>query len=508
MGRSTPWLGRRPKCVQRGAVVAVVAAVTLAALAAAVARAAAHVAFSAVPRLPLASLTLASGRSLLRARFYALALVRSLALSTLPPPSHQHFFAYNLESDFSPSSLFPHGGNDPQYRLRADINVTETDLRQTYLPAFDAAITRGEARGVMCSYNSVNGIPACAHPMLQSELRERSGFKGYIVSDCGAIGWMGPTKHNYTRDDAHSSAAGLNAGCDMDCGTAYGHGIAPALAANLVSEVDVDRSLERTLIALIEMGALDPAGTNPLQRINMSVVDSQAHRDLARRLATESIVLLKNDGAALPSAVSGAAKIAVIGPNANRTMTLLSNYPGCKTKPGGAIDGNCTLVNPLQGIRAAAKRSGASVAFAKGCEIDGNDTSQIAAAVRATESADVAIFVGGIITCQETGQYCQEAEALDRRNITLPGQQRATLEAIAATGVPIILVIMGGATVSVPWAAASPDVSAIVQLWYPGEEGGSALADVLFGDANPSGRMSETVFIGLEQLRKTTCQLR
>ena len=95
--------------------------------------------------------TLASTRSLLRARFYALALVRSLALSTLPPPSHQHFFAYNLESDFSPSSLFPHGGNDPQYRLRADINVTETDLRQTYLPAFDAAITRGEARGVMCS---------------------------------------------------------------------------------------------------------------------------------------------------------------------------------------------------------------------------------------------------------------------------------------------------------------------------------------------------------------------
>lgn len=111
-------------------------------------------------------------------------------------------------------------------------------------------------------------------------------------------------------------------------------------------------------------------------------------------------MLLKNDGATLPRAVSGAAKIAVIGPNANRTMTLLSNYPGCKTKPDGAIDDACTLVNPLQGISAAAKRSGASVAFQQGCEIDGSDTSQIAAAVSAAESADVAIFIGGIITCQ------------------------------------------------------------------------------------------------------------
>lgn len=421
----------------------------------------------------------------------------------------KHFFAYNLESNFSPSKLFPQGGTDGQYRLRADINVSETDLRQTYLPAFDAAIVKGEARAVMCSYNSVNGIPACAHPMLQTELRARSGFQGYIVSDCGAIGWMGPSKHNYTSDDAHSSAAGLKAGCDMDCGSAYGDGIAPALAAKLITTEDVDLSLKRTLTARFEMGALDPVtGVNPYQDINMSVVDSKEHRALALRLATESIVLLKNDKKnALPNVVASAKTIAVLGPNANRTMTLLSNYPGCKLGPGKPIDPACHLVNPLQGIMKRAARvqttnAPPSVIFAQGCEIDGNDTSQIAAAVAAAKEADVAIFVGGIITCQESGLYCQEAEAKDRVNITLPGEQLATLQAVAATGTPIILVIMGGATVSVPWAAAHPSITSIVQLWYPGEEGGTALASILFGDENPSGRMSETVFTGLDQLPK------
>merc|ERR1719272_2481991 len=189
-------------------------------------------------------------------------------------------------------------------------------------------------------------------------------------------------------------------------------------------------------------------------------------------------------------------------------MTLLSNYPGCKTAPGGGIDPACTLVNPLQGIQAYSNKwsnhagagAGAGeslVTYAKGCEIDGDDDSMIAEAVEVAVKAGVVVIVAGIITCQEHGQYCQEAEALDRVNITLPGQQLKLIQAIPAH-IPVVLVVMGGATVSVPWAA--EHIPAVVQLWYPGEEGGTALADILFGAANPSGRLSETIFTGDSQL--------
>ena len=410
----------------------------------------------------------------------------------------KHFFAYNLESY----------GRDPQYRLGANIIVSETDLRQTYLPAFDAAIKRAHPRGVMCSYNAVNGIPACAHPMIQNELRERAGFKGFIVSDCGAIKWMCHScnkqhrGHFYTNSSQSSSAEGLKAGTDLDCGGVYAsaNGILLALSTGILDAATVDTSLARLLTQRVELGNLDPAGTNPLQRINTSVIDSAEHRAVALRLAMESIVLLKNNDAALPGVVARAKTIAVLGPNADRTATLLSNYAGCREAPGGAITRECTLVTPLEGITARGSSSGATTVFAQGCEVDSKDTSQIAAAVAAARGADVAIFVGGLVTCQETGKYCQEAEALDRTRITLPGQQLATLQAIAATGTPTILVLMSGSTVSVPWAAANASVPAIVQLWYPGEEGGTALASILFGDANPSGRMPETVFTGLEQL--------
>ena len=174
------------------------------------------------------------------------------------------------------------------------------------------------------------------------------------------------------------------------------------------------------------MGTLDPPGTHPYQTINMSVVDSSEHRQLARLLATESIVMLKNDpptptptpaaSSPAPTGLSAddgpvlpldpAKKVAVIGPNANRTMTLLSNYPGCKTSPGGGIDPACTLVNPLQGIQAyASAHGGGSVTFAQGCEIDGDDVSMIPAAVEAAQDAGIAVIVAGIITCQESGLY-------------------------------------------------------------------------------------------------------
>jgi len=404
----------------------------------------------------------------------------------------KHFFAYNFEGNE------PDGGSDPQYRLRANVNVSAQDLYHTYLPPFRSAVSVAGARSVMCSYNAVNGIPACAHPLLQKQLREIQNFSGYIVSDCGAIVWMGPTKHNYTADDTHSAAAGLNAGCDLDCGRVYQLNAAAAVSQGLVNTSTVRSALAAVLVQRVELGMLDPPAAVPWHGLGAKDVDCPEHRSLAREVATKSIVLLKNEANILPLNLSSLTSLAVIGPNANRTDVLLSNYPGCKSKPGGGIDPNCTLVNVLQGLSAQAQAANVSVAYERGCDIDTDDGSGIPAAVAAAAAADAVVVVAGLITCQETGDQCQEAEAKDRTSIALPGKQRELILKVAAAGKPIVLVVLSGSTVAIPSEAAA--AGAVLFAWYPGEEGGNAVADIVFGSHNPSGRLPETVFSSLEQL--------
>ena len=218
-------------------------------------------------------------------------------------------------------------------------------------------------------------------------------------------------------------------------------------------------------------------------------------------------------------------KLAVVGPNANRTLTLTANYAGCKSSAGGPILPECTFVNPLQGITATAKASDDwqdDVAYAKGVDIDTPDTSGIASAVAAAKDADYVVMIGGLITCQEVGFQCQEAEARDRSSpvqcetpgascpdigrdvgIGLPGKQLELLKALAhQTQTPIVLVIMSGSAVATPWAASSDRVGAIVQHFYPGVLGGEALADVLFGIASPAGKLPVMVPVSEDQLPK------
>ena len=411
----------------------------------------------------------------------------------------KHFFAYNFESDFAD------GGHDPQARLSANVNVTNADLLQTYLPAFRATTNTsdGGAYSVMCSYNSVNGIPACAHPALKNTLRSEFDFDGYVVSDCGAIGWMGfdPDSgwgHNYTNDDAESSAAGILAGVDLCCGSEYLDSLQDALDRGLVTEGQLRISMKRLLTHRIKVGLLDPVESDPFANINSADdIDTAESRRLARLIATESMVLLKNEGDILPLNGDKLKKIAVLGPNAARKDVLLSNYPGCTSGPGAEPSEECELITALEGIQ---KGFDGEVVYEMGVDIDTNRTDGFATAIDLATSADVAIIVAGLITCQETGDQCQEAEAFDRTKIDLPGRQEQFVEALVATGVPVILVLLSGATVSVTNVVGEGGVKGLIQGWYPGEEGGNAIADIIFGRANPSGRLSETIFQSLDDL--------
>ena len=285
----------------------------------------------------------------------------------------------------------------------------------------------------------------------------------------------------------------MAAGTDLNCGGAYSSQLPHAFAQGLVTEAMLRQAAGRAVYGWLELGLFEDtaaAAADARRRVPMSAVDSAPHRALAKEAAVKGVILLKNSEGALPLAGTGMAatpplpaaaakkKIAVLGPNANRTLTLTANYAGCKNGAGGPILPTCTFVNPLQGISAMAKASSAwdeEVLFAQGVDIDTPDTSEIAAAVAAAKAADVAIVIGGLITCQEIGFQCQEAEARDRSSpvacadpeahcpdvgrdvgIGLPGKQLALLKAIAAeTTTPIVLVIMSGSSVATPWAAAS-----------------------------------------------------
>ena len=257
-------------------------------------------------------------------------------------------------------------------------------------------------------------------------------------------------------------AASLVAGTDLNCGNAYRSTLQSALNASLITEAHINTALSRNLKGWLELGLFQDTKTSaidPRRQIPMSVVDSHEHRELAKQAATEGVVLLKNDDSTLPLTWGEEPiRVAVVGPNANRTLTLTSNYAGCKEKAGGPIIASCTFVNPLNGIEAMAKISpllDSHVRYAQGCDIDTHDLSRIDDAVEAANNADVVVFIGGLITCQETGDQCIEAEARDRATgtspprdfgIGLPGVQQNLVKALAdRTKAKIIVVTMSEA---------------------------------------------------------------
>ncbi|MBM7582102.1 beta-glucosidase [Caldicoprobacter guelmensis] len=394
----------------------------------------------------------------------------------------------------TPKHYAVHSGPEP-LRHSFDARVSQKDLRETYLPAFKECVKEGKAESIMGAYNRTNGEPCCASPtLLQKILREEWGFEGYVVSDCGAIDDI-HMHHKVTSTPEESAALAVNNGCDLNCGRTF-ESLVNAVKQGLVSEETIDRAVKRLFRARFKLGMFDPLERVPYAQIPYEVNDCEEHRKLALEMARESMVLLKNEGGLLPLRKDLKA-IAVIGPNADNKKVLLGNYNGMPSK----------YVTALEGIRAKVSPH-TRVYYAQGCDLTNTEdthwgpraTAGFAEALAAAQRADVVIMCLGLSPDLEgeEGNAPKSAAGGDRVSLDLPGMQEELLKAVCATGKPVVLVLFSGSPVSINWA--HENVPAILQAWYPGEEGGTAIADVLFGDYNPGGRLPVTFVKSVEQL--------
>jgi beta-glucosidase len=376
-------------------------------------------------------------------------------------------------------------------RHHFDAQVGQRDLLLTYLPAFKALVRDADVAGVMGAYNRVNGEPCCASPYLLGEiLRERWGFSGYIVSDCGAI--QDIYRHHQVADTPEEAAGmAVQAGCNLNCGCTYEH-LLLAVGHGWLSESEIDTALEYLFTIRFRLGMFDPPEKVPYTHIPIEVNDSPANQALALEVARQSLVLLKNEGQLLPLS-KNLDSIAVIGPNADNPLVLLGNYYGTPSD----------IITPLEGIWDMVK-SDTSVRSAHGCEILAPGQDGFSEAVSIASKADVAVVVLGL-SQQVEGEEGQEEgnppgvlSRGDRTSLDLPGEQQALLEAVAATGTPVVLVLLNGSAVAINWA--DEHIPAILEAWYPGQAGGRAIAQALFGDTNPGGKLPVTFYRSVDQL--------
>ena len=355
----------------------------------------------------------------------------------------------------------------------------ERALREIDFPPFAAAIREGGARSIMTSYNSWDGLPCTAHPrLLTGILKGEWAFRGFVISDANAVGGINDL-HRTSDSFAESGRQAWESGLDVVFQTEIGHAglFREAITAGRVTPRRVDDAVRRALRVKMELGLFEDPFVDPDEAERQN--GSAEHRELARRAARESIVLLKNAGGALPIGGPAPRSIAVIGPDA--VEARLGGYSG----PGTG------KVSLLDAVRERAGESTA-VRYARGCgrkaEGEGGSGGGIDEAVRIARASDVAVVAAGV----------EEGEGRDRSDIRLPGRQAELIRRVAATGKPTVVVIYGGSAVEMSdWI---DDADAVLLAWYPGEEGGHGVADVLWGDADPSGRLPVTFPLAAGQL--------
>lgn len=371
--------------------------------------------------------------------------------------------------------------------LRHEFNaeVSPKDLRETYLPAFEAAVKEGKSEAVMGAYNRTNGEPCCASKtLMQDILRGEWGFEGHYVSDCWAIRDF-HERHLISPDAKTSAAMALNAGCDLNCGNTYLH-ILNAYQHGLVTEEAITESCTRLFTTRYLLGLFDD---NEFDSIPYEKVECKKHLELSERAARESMVLLKNNGI-LPLDKEAVKTIGVIGPNANSRAALIGNYHGTSSE----------YITILEGIKAFAKDD-IRVLYSDGCNISrpktealAFDHDRISEAVIVAEHSDVVVLCLGLneLLEGEEGDQGNQYASGDKESLLLPESQRKLMEALSHTGTPVVLCMMAGSDIDL--SIAKENYDAIIQAWYPGARGGKAFTELLFGLYSPSGKLCVTFY--------------
>lgn len=366
--------------------------------------------------------------------------------------------------------------------------VSKKDLWETYLPAFEAAVKEANVAGVMGAYNRLNGEPCCGSKTLLTDiLRHEWGFTGYVTSDCWAIRDFNEA-HKVTDSIEQSSALAVKSGCDLNCGCAFAS-LVKGYRSGLITEEDINRAVYRLMLIRMRLGMFDEPSHVRFTSIPYEKNDCSEHRDFALEVSKKSLVLLHNRNKLLPLDRQKIHSIAVIGPNADSRDALIGNYAGTASE----------YVTVVDGIREAAPD--ARIYYAEGCHLYKNSMSglsqkndRLAEAVSAAERADVAVVCLGLNANLEgeEGDASNEFASGDKINLQLPGNQERLLEEVQKTGTPTVTVLLAGSALAVTWADEHTD--AVVEAWYPGAQGGRAIASLLFGDFSPSGRLPVTFY--------------
>ncbi|TKC09445.1 glycoside hydrolase family 3 N-terminal domain-containing protein [Pedobacter frigoris] len=401
----------------------------------------------------------------------------------------KHFTAYGV----------PEGGHNG-----GSVTIGIRELHQSYLPPFKAAVKAG-ALSVMTAYNSIDGIPCSSNPVLLKDiLRTDWGFKGFVVSDLGSISGISGS-HHVAANAEEAAEMAINAGLDADLsGYGYGKALKKAVENGKVSISTLDTAVANVLRQKFALGLFEHPYVDPAKAVK--TVRSAAHIELARKVARESVVLLKNQNNTLPLSKQ-LKNLAVIGPNADNMYNQLGDYTAPQAEE--------SIITVLKGIKNKVS-SNTKVRYVKGCAIRDTTNLQFDEALAAAKAADVVVMVLGgssardfkteylstgaaTVKAAETSVSDMESgEGYDRSTLDLMGKQSQLLQLIAKTGKPVVLVMIEGRPLNLNWPA--EHIPAILNAWYPGQEGGNAIADVLFGDYNPAGRLPISIPRSVGQL--------
>ena len=380
-------------------------------------------------------------------------------------------------------------------RHEFDAEVSMKDMWETYLPAFEALVKEADVEAVMGAYNRTNGEPCCGHKYLMEEvLRGKWEFDGHYTSDCWAIKDF-HENHQVTKNARESAALALKCGCDVNCGNTYLH-LLGAVEDGLITEEDITVAAERLLTSRFLMGLFDGSEYDD---IPYEAVECREHLEEALNMARKGSVLLKNDGV-LPLDKSKLKTIGVVGPNADSRSALIGNYHGTSSR----------YITVLEGIQDEVGEE-VRVLFSEGCHLEKDrvenlawSQDRISEAVITAEHSDVVIICVGLDETLEgeEGDAGNSDASGDKKDLHLPKVQEELIEKVTAVGKPTIVVLMAGSAIDLNYA--EEHCNAVLMAWYPGARGGRAVADILFGNVSPSGKLPVTFYKGLEDLPEFT----